>query len=478
MSVHPRRKTVLLPRIAAYLGCCLLVLLEADAGRLPVWLFLGWLLALPGLTWVELSPPTARVLATAENVLVPVGALALGLPGILIAALCFTLLLGHCNVGGLREGLRALATLTLALAFSVILVSWPDWRGGAAGEIGALALVVVFALAAALLSHRQKAMLEQAQEEISRRAERHAALAERLARYLPPAVHRVAFEQESGTVSGCHRRWLTVCFADLAGFTALTDVAESEEVVAMLDDFYTAMAEAALARGGTLDKFIGDAVMVFFGEPASQGRQQDAQACVAMAADMQARFASLRQRWLGGGISRELGLRIGVHSGWCTVGSFGKSARMEYTVIGATVNAASRLESAAAPGQVLLSRNTWLLLGPAVRQCRRLGPITAKGFAQPIEVFEYIGPTEAREPMRWQGDGFAVQMDPEAADPIQIRRVLAEAQRALDAPAWTGPMMAGIQQPSTAPRAELHRRPAVVENRTHHVSPTMASRPS
>lgn len=433
MSVHPRRKTVLLPRIAAYLGCCLLLLLEADPGSPALWLFLAWLLALPGLTWLDVSPATARMLAVAENVLVPIGALALGVPGLLIAALSFTLLLGHCNVGGLRQGLEALITLAVALLLAAWLVPWPDWRGSSIGEVGALALVVLFALAAALLSHRQKVQLELAREDIAERAEQHAALAERLARYLPPAVHRVAFEQESGTVSGSHRRWLTVCFADLAGFTALTDVAESEEVVAMLDDFYTAMAEAALARGGTLDKFIGDAVMVFFGEPSSQGREEDAQACIAMAADMQARFAKLRQRWLGGGISRDLGLRIGVHSGWCTVGSFGKSARMEYTVIGATVNAASRLESAAVPGQVLLSRTTWLLLGREVAQCRRLGPITAKGFAAPIEVFEYTSSTEAREPLRWQGDGFAVQMDPEAADPHQIRQVLAEAQRVLDA---------------------------------------------
>ncbi|MCC5888680.1 MAG: adenylate/guanylate cyclase domain-containing protein [Gammaproteobacteria bacterium] len=455
MSVHPRRKTVLLPRIAAYIGCCLLVLLEAETGAVAVWLFLGWLLALPGLTWMDMSPRAARMLAVAENVLVPLGALSLGLPGIMIAAVSFTLLLGHCNVGGLRAGLRAFGTLAAALSVALWLVPWPAWRGSTAGEIGALALVVLFALAAALLSHRQKVLLERAREEIAERADHHAALAERLARYLPPAVHRVAFEQESGTVSGSHRRWLTVCFADLAGFTALTDVAESEEVVAMLDDFYTAMAEAALARGGTLDKFIGDAVMVFFGEPSSQGREQDAQACLAMAADMQQRFTRLRQRWLGGGISRDLGLRIGVHSGWCTVGSFGKAARMEYTVIGATVNAASRLESAAVPGQVLLSRNTWLLLGREVRQCRRLGPIMAKGFAQPIEVFEYVSATEPREPLRWQGDGFAVQMDPEAADPVQIRRVLAEAQRVLD----SGVADAGCGNAATADGEDAARCP-------------------
>lgn len=430
-SVHPRRKTVLLPRIGAYLGCVLLVLLEAAAWSAPLGLYLLWLLALPALTWLDLPPRPRWLLAVAENTLVPLGALALGMPGLLVLALAFILLLGHCNVGGLKQGAQALLTMFLALAVVAWLLPWPPWRGSVASEVAALALMAAFALAAALISQRQKLELERARAEISARAERHAALAERLARYLPPAVHRVAFDQEGGTVSGSQRRWLTVCFADLAGFTALTDVAESEEVVAMLDDFYTAMAEAALACGGTLDKFIGDAVMVFFGEPASLGRERDAQACIAMAAEMQARFAGLRRRWLGGGISRELGLRIGVHSGWCTVGSFGKAARMEYTVIGATVNAASRLESAAVPGQILLSRNTWLLLGSGGRQCRRLGPISAKGFAAPIEVFEYRADATARQPLCWQHDGIALQVDPGAADPAQIRRILAEAGQAL-----------------------------------------------
>lgn len=445
MSTHPRRPTVLLPRIAAYGSCCVLVLIEAGSLRPELLGYLAWLLALPGLTWLELPPRVARTFGLMEDVLVPLGALALGLPGVVVATLAILLLLGHCNISGSRRALQGGVATASTLVLAGVAVSWPPWSVSPWAEALALCLVVVFACAAGLISHRQKQQLEQARCEIARRADHHAALAERLARYLPPAVHRVAFEQEGGTVSGSHRRWLTVCFADLAGFTALTDVAESEEVVAMLDDFYTAMAEAALERGGTLDKFIGDAVMVFFGEPVSLGREGDARACIAMAEEMQTRFGRLRERWLGGGISRDLGLRIGVHSGWCTVGSFGKAARMEYTVIGATVNAASRLESAAVPGQILLSRATWRLLGAEARACRRLGPISAKGFQQPIDVFEYQGGADGREPMSWQGDGFTLQLDPGAADPDQVRRVLMEASEAFDGPA---------REP-TADRAEL-----------------------
>jgi len=437
MSTHPRRPTVLLPRVAAYLGCCALVLVgSADPFRSEVLLFIGWLLALPWLTWLSLPVRTARLLGVAENALVPLGAWAIGLPGVLIAAFAFVLLLGHLNVGGGRQGLAALAAMVLPVAVLAPFMpwpAWPVWREGATAELATVGLVAAFALFAALLTHRQKVQLEGARTAVLRQATAHAALAERLARYLPPAVHRVAFDQEGGTASGSRRRWLTVCFADLAGFTALTDASESEEVVAMLDDFYTAMAEAALAHGGTLDKFIGDAVMIFFGDPTSRGRDRDAQACVAMAAEMQARLEVLRGAWKEQGIHGELGLRIGVHAGWCTVGSFGKSARIEYTVIGATVNVASRLESSAAPGQILLSRATWLLLGLQAARCRRIEPLMAKGVVQPIEAFEYCHDAAITEPLRWRGDGYLLEMDPGSGDRERIRRALAEAVDVLDA---------------------------------------------
>ncbi|HSG88955.1 MAG TPA: adenylate/guanylate cyclase domain-containing protein [Pseudomonadales bacterium] len=433
--LHPVRPTVFVPRVVAYLAGAALAIPDVAPGAASS-LFWVWMVLAP---WCGRLPvplhlhPGLRVL---EDLLTPGLALAAGMPLAGVGALAFVFMVGHLNVNGPRAALEcAVAWLVLALvasAFGPFALS-----GAPAGLVGAGVLMLLFALAAAALSHLQSMRLQAAREALARQAQRQQALAERLARYLPPPVHRAAFEDAgAGRDAGqgrSRRRWLTVCFADLAGFTALTDSAQSEEVVTMLDDFYTAMAEAALAHGGTLDKFIGDAVMVFFGDPGTRGRHADARACVAMAADMQARFAILRRRWRATGIVRDLGLRVGIHSGWCTVGDFGHATRMAYTVIGATVNAASRLEGAARAGQVLLSRTCWLLLGDRAGHCRRVGPVTAKGFHQPIEAFEYLGPEHRRAPLRLDADGLRVHLEPAAVNPADARRVLAEAVAALPA---------------------------------------------
>ena len=214
----------------------------------------------------------------------------------------------------------------------------------------------------------------------------------------------------------------------------------------MLDDFYGTMTAAALAHGGTLDKFIGDAVMIFFGEdgaPARGGagdRHHDARACVEMALDMQRRFDALRARWRAAGVVRALDLRIGVHSGWCTVGVFGPPERRAYTVIGTTVNTASRLETAAAPGQVLISRATWLLLGDLASRCRRLGPLRAKGLRDPVETFQVLREAPAA-PLRLATDGLTLRLDPAVADPLEARAALERALGAL--PAGLGADRAG-----------------------------------
>lgn len=427
--VHPDRATVFAPRLIAYLAGAALALPDVALTATSA-AFWAWMLLAPWLGRVRVPARAHAPLRVLEDLAGPALALAAGLPLVSVGALAFVLMIGHLNVNGPRAGLECgVAWLLLAVA-AVGFGPFPV-TGSPLGMVAACVLMVTFALVAAALSHLQSMRLTVAREELVRQALRQKALAERLARYLPPPVYRATFEEAADRSGGSRRRWLTVCFADLAGFTALTDSAESEEVVAMLDDFYTAMAEAALAHGGTLDKFIGDAVMVFFGDPGSRGRHADARACVAMAADMQARFAALRRNWRAAGVVRELDLRVGIHSGWCTVGDFGHATRMAYTVIGATVNAASRLEAAARPGQVLLSRSSWLLLGELATACRRVGPVQAKGFHRPIEAFEYLGPERAQAPLRLEADGLSVRLEPAAVNPADARRVLARAAAAL-----------------------------------------------
>ena len=441
--VHPLRATVFVPRLLAY-GLGGATLASASTRPLATAALLAWCVLVP---WVLRRPVGRRargVLRAVEDLALPSLALIAGVSPPVLAAVLLSFLLGVVAVHGPGAGARTLACWLLPGAPAVLALGpAPPPAPGALLAAGVLA--ALFALAVAALSHGQARRLDAARAQTAARAAREAALAARLARYLPPAVHRaVNLEEPAGPRS--RRRWLTVCFADLAGFTALTDAGESEEVVAMLDDFYGTMTAAALAHGGTLDKFIGDAVMIFFGEDGAPARgsagdrHHDARACVEMALDMQRRFDALRARWRAAGVVRALDLRIGVHSGWCTVGVFGPPERRAYTVIGTTVNTASRLETAAAPGQVLVSRATWLLLGDLASRCRRLGPLRAKGLRDPVETFQVLREAPAA-PLRLATDGLTLRLDPAVADPLEARAALERALGAL--PAGLGADRAG-----------------------------------
>ena len=427
--VHPLRATVFVPRVLAYGLVGALLVREASAG--PGGLALGcWMLSAPWLLRRPVAAAVHGVLRALEALLLALLGLLAGVPLLVLAAGLLPFLLGVLSVHGPRAGGLCLLLWALVLVPGALLLDPPPF-GTQAGLLAAAALVLAFALVVAALTHVQAGRLDAARAELAARAAREAALAERLARYLPPAVHRVAFEAE-GAGNRSRRRWLTVCFADLAGFTALTDAAESEEVVAMLDDFYGAMAAAARTHGGTLDKFIGDAVMVFFGDDDGGDRHGDARAALAMALDMQRRFDALRLRWREAGVLRPLDLRVGVHSGWCTVGVFGPSERRAYTVIGASVNTASRLEAAAAPGEILLSRATWLLLGDAGARCRRVGPLRARGLRDPVETFRVLR-DDPDAPLELAVDGLSLRLAPDAVDPLEARAALERALGALPA---------------------------------------------
>ncbi|MEE4299044.1 MAG: adenylate/guanylate cyclase domain-containing protein [Pseudomonadales bacterium] len=432
LPVHPLRATVFVPRLLAYLLAGLLLHHEAPPGGSAI-LLLAWSALVP---WALRWPVPLRwhpLLRGVENVGLALLALVAGVPLFVLAAALLPFQIGLLSLHGVRAGLACLVQWVFLVAPCAVLLS-PPLRGSEESLVLAGALVAAFALLVAALSNLQSRRLEAVRAELAERAEHEAALAARLARYLPPPVHRAAFASLDAT-NRSRRRWLTVCFADLAGFTALTDAAESEEVVAMLDDFYGAMAAAAEAYGGTLDKFIGDAVMVFFGDETGEPRRGrdrhgDARAAVEMALDMQRRLDALRLRWRDAGVVRALDLRVGLHSGWCTVGDFGPPERRAYTVIGATVNTASRLEAAAAPGEVLVSRATWLLLGDLAGRCRRIGTIRAKGLRAPVEVFQVLrdAPDAALE---LAVDGLALRLEPGTVDPAEARAALERALGAL-----------------------------------------------
>ena len=150
------------------------------------------------------------------------------------------------------------------------------------------------------------------------------------------------------------------------------------------------MSRIALQYGATIDKYVGDGIMIFFGDPDSRGTKEDALACVKMAIAMQARVRELASLWRDAGIERPLACRIGINTGYCTVGNFGSEDRMDYTIIGNAVNLASRLEREAPPGSILISFETYALVKDEVR-CEERGHIEVRGIAYPVATYEPIG---------------------------------------------------------------------------------------
>lgn len=149
------------------------------------------------------------------------------------------------------------------------------------------------------------------------------------------------------------------------------------------------MSKIAADHGATIDKYVGDAILVFFGDPETRGVKEDALACVEMALAMQRRMGELAEIWRDLGIEMPLRCRIGIHTDYCTVGNFGSEDRMDYTIIGGAVNLASRLEQEAPPGAVLISYETFAQVKDTIA-CEELGHLRVKGIAYPVATYRVI----------------------------------------------------------------------------------------
>jgi DNA-binding response OmpR family regulator len=215
-------------------------------------------------------------------------------------------------------------------------------------------------------------------------------LSSKLSKYLSPQIYQSIFRGDQNVEISSKRKKLTICFTDIAGFTETTDNLESEELTNVLNHYLTEMSVIALQHGATIDKFIGDAILLFFGDPESKGVAEDAKACVTMAIAMQRRMRELEQEWRNRGLLRPFRIRMGIATGFCTVGNFGSRDRMDYTIIGNEVNLAARLQSATEPGSILLSYETNALVQGIV-MTEEQPPITVKGFPKPISGYKLVG---------------------------------------------------------------------------------------
>lgn len=217
--------------------------------------------------------------------------------------------------------------------------------------------------------------IEQQRKLIKEKNEQLERLASKLAKYLSPQVYNSIFTGEREVKIETYRKTLTIFFSDIVGFTTKSENMKTDELSKWLNQYLKQMAEIALQYVGTLDKFIGDTVMVFFGDPQTDGTQKDAFDCISMA-------MAMRQKAKNLGVD----IRIGINTGECTVGNFGSENRMEYTVIGGAVNLASRLESNSKPGEILISDSTYQLIKNMI-QCEKRGVIRVKGIDRDIKTY-------------------------------------------------------------------------------------------
>ncbi len=200
------------------------------------------------------------------------------------------------------------------------------------------------------------------------------------------------FISSEGNLTGYVRKQLTVLFIDLEGFTRLMDTEDEFLVAGMLNRYFEVMTEVATEYGGTINKFMGDGVMVFFGDGSSKGMVMDARGCVEAALEMRTRFELLSVQWQDRGGAR-LHLRMGVHTGYCLLGNFGCATRRDYTALGSVVNLASRLEGLARRGEILISADTHQIVAPYV-DCTNRGQRAVKGLARAISTFSVNGLSE------------------------------------------------------------------------------------
>ena len=214
-------------------------------------------------------------------------------------------------------------------------------------------------------------------------ARRLQALSEKLSRYLAPQVYQSLFDGSQKAEIHTERKKLTVFFSDIKDFTASTAKWQPEDITRLLNSYFSEMSRIAAEYGGTVDKFIGDAMVIFFGDPHSKGVREDALQCVKMAIAMQRGMANLQDLWRETGPSKTFRIRIGINTGFCDVGNFGSDLRMDYTIIGPEVNLAARLEQAAEPGGILISGETYALVRDEIEADQSVS-IDAKGFAEPI----------------------------------------------------------------------------------------------
>jgi adenylate cyclase len=216
----------------------------------------------------------------------------------------------------------------------------------------------------------------------------------RLKRFFSPQLAELIVAGDAEDPLRSHRREVTVVFLDLRGFTAFAETAEPEEVMGVLREYHAEMGQLILEHEGTLERFTGDGMMVFFNDPVPVSNP--AERATRMALAMRDRVSDLRVKWKKRGVDLDLG--VGIAQGYATIGAIGFEGRLDYGAIGTVTNLAARLCGEARPGQILVSQRLQGTVEELV-ETEAVGELALKGFSRPVSAFNVIGVKERPDPV-------------------------------------------------------------------------------
>ena len=298
--------------------------------------------------------------------------------------------------------------------------------------------VAIVGVSFLVLQRRHAHVIKTFNRELEATNEFLASISLKISRYLSPQIYKSIFSGQKDVVVHTERKRLTIFFSDIKDFTATTERLQPEALTEMLNEYLTEMSNIALAHGGTIDKFIGDAILVFFGDPETRGAVEDAKACIRMAMDMQHRLGELKAKWRSDGTEEPFVVRMGINTGYCNVGNFGSNDRMDYTIIGAEANLAARLQSIAEGGKIVISYETYALVQDIV-DAHPLPPITMKGIQREVVPYSIdgllVGEDRKKRVLSEHLAGLDLHLDIGQLDPdekLRVRKALADAMAALD----------------------------------------------
>ncbi len=232
---------------------------------------------------------------------------------------------------------------------------------------------------------------------LTRTSEELARATDLISRYVAAQVAEQIRAGNWKLIDNTARRRVTIFFSDIQDFTPMAEEMEPEDLASLLNEYLSTMSEIAERYGGTIDKFVGDAIMIFFGAPLATDDQDHARRAVRMAVEMQEAAHELGRRWVARGLDQRMWVRMGINTGLASVGNFGSKGRVDYTAIGRQVNLAARLQASCKPGRILLSHATWLLVRDEFH-CIPCGEIVLKGIRNPVPTYEVLTAPDATAP--------------------------------------------------------------------------------